>query len=74
MKSIVLASVAIAIGMATLTASALAAHSHRHEQGSVDNFVCNFCNGTGRSNGPNGKGTGPFKCFACKGTGWNGSY
>lgn len=74
MKSVVLASVAIAIGMATLTASALAVHSHRHEQGSVDNHVCIACNGTGRSYGPNGKGTGNFKCTSCKGTGFYGSY
>ena len=74
MKSIVLVSIAIAIGMATLATSALAAHSHQHEQGSVDNVVCAACDGTGRSWGPNGKGTGNFKCNQCKGTGWFGSY
>ena len=74
MKSIILASVAIVIGLAAFTASAVATHGHHHERGSVGNTVCIHCGGTGRSYGPNGKGTGNFKCNICKGTGWNGSY
>jgi hypothetical protein len=36
----------------------------------IESFRCNFCKGTGFSNG----GKGNFNCFYCKGTGRNGSY
>ena len=61
MKSIVLASIAIAIGMVAFTASAVATHGHQHGQDKVK--------GTGRAGG-----SGNWKCQFCNGTGWNGSY
>lgn len=38
------------------------------------NIVCPQCDGTGRSWGPGGKGTGSSKCWNCKGSGWWGGY
>lgn len=69
MKSIVLASIAIAIGMVAFTASAVATHGHQHGQDKVNNFSCSWCKGTGRAGG-----SGNWKCQFCNGTGWNGSY
>lgn len=66
-KRMILAIVAIAAVAAP--AFAVAFHNHKHEQG-VNNFSCTFCKGTGHQNGDLRRGP----CFACKGTGFNGSY
>ena len=70
-KGVILAIVAVAAAAAPALAGAF--HNHRHEQG-VNNTVCIQCGGTGRSWGPGGKGTGMFRCNACKGSGFYGSY
>lgn len=72
-KKLILA-LALAAAVAAVAVPAFASFFHSHEPGTQGNFVCSFCNGTGRSSGPNGKGTGPFKCTFCNGTGWKGSY
>ena len=69
-KIAIMAIAAAALAVALPTLAGL--HSN-HEQ-KEGNFVCFFCKGSGRSNGPQGPGTGNSKCFACNGTGFQGSY
>ena len=72
MKKKIILALALAAAIAAVAVPSLAGfHSHEPQEG---NFVCNYCNGTGRSYGPQGKGTGAFKCTFCNGTGFKGGY
>jgi len=71
MKKKIILPLALLAALAALAIPALASlHSHEMEPREGNGTVCIICKGTGRSSG----GTGPFKCSACNGTGWNGSY
>lgn len=72
-KKIIIA-LALIASVAAVAVPSFAALFHSHDPNAQGNSVCVFCNGTGRSFGPQGKGTGPFKCGVCNGTGFRGSY
>lgn len=71
-KKLVIA-LALAASVVAIAAPTFAA-LHSHKEDTHGNFVCTACDGTGRSYGSGGKGTGPFKCTACNGTGFRGGY
>ena len=71
-KSILALALAAAVA-AVAVPSFASFHSHGMDT-KEGNFVCNNCDGTGRSYGPQGKGTGNSKCIFCNGTGFKGSY
>lgn len=70
-KKLVIA-LALAASVVAIAAPTFASHSHGPTiQG---DRVCSACDGTGRSWGSGGKGTGNYKCWQCKGTGFIGGY
>ena len=71
-KKLVIA-LALAASVVAVAAPTFAAF-HSHKEDTHGNFVCNGCNGTGRSWGAQGKGTGYNKCSWCNGTGFKGGY
>ncbi|MBQ9344795.1 MAG: hypothetical protein IJT88_06240 [Kiritimatiellae bacterium] len=71
-KKLVIA-LALAASVVAIAAPTFAA-LHSHKEDTQGNYVCNACNGTGRSYGSGGKGTGNYKCWQCKGTGFIGGY
>lgn len=71
-KKIILALVLAAVA-AVAVPSFANLHSHKIEA-KEGNYTCNAYDGTGRSAGPGGKGTGNMKCWQCKGSGFVGGY
>lgn len=71
-KKIILA-LALAAAVAAVAVPSFAS-LFTHEETQGNGRVCIHCDGTGRSYGPQGKGTGPFRCQMCNGTGFNGGY
>ena len=73
-KKIILA-VALAAAVAAVAAPSFAELFHNHRMEPVQGqFTCHACQGTGRSYGPGGVGTGSTKCYLCKGSGFYGGY
>lgn len=68
-----IAVMAIALGALAVALPTLASLHSDHAQ-KEGNQVCTFCDGSGRNWGPQGKGTGQFRCSYCNGTGFKGSY